>query len=369
MLDTTFGARLAEVGALPGSDPEPAGPASSEETTPRAGPAAGALGWPVLPRPQALGLLALLGGCAASAGPVAPDALPTRNLGTATRSLDQSVHSLALGKPRVGALVRQGDALVPWWLDQGAWTALPLPEPLGVSAADLESARYYFGRNDKPRVMGTRTVEGRPQQLYLRLKGSSWVHDKEEIEELARPPLAPLFGLLGHEDPEVVCRLADRCIIKRLTGWTRIDAPPGTPRVDLSGPRAYAWSADTVWLLDGTRWTVVSDGAELTDVRGVWGDDAELWLSDRADPPVLWHRTGEGWTKQPAPMAEPGALWGTGPQDLFLAGADGLAHYDGATWALVDGVVGPLDEVLGRTGEVWAAGASGVWHLPREPRR
>jgi hypothetical protein len=91
-----------------------------------------------------------------------------------------------------------------------------------------------------------------------------------------------------------------------------------------------------------------------------------VWISDD-DGGVerLWHGVDGTFEAVASPVSDPRGLWGTGPTDVWLAGGDGLAHWDGAAWSRVEGVDGALTEVLGRDGEVWAAGVSGVWRVTR----
>lgn len=295
-----------------------------------------------------------------------PPALPVRELGVVTRSLERSVVSMALGKPRVAALVEVDGSVTPWLLEQDRWRAIPIPERLAVTAADLKTARIYFGRDDKPRIMGARQLNGEASQLYLRFRAGEWKVEKAEIARLAGAPAAAMFGLLGHADPEVVCKMGDQCIIKRLTGWQTMDAGPGAPRVDLQGKLAFAVYPESVAMLDGLKWRRISTGAELTQARGVWGDDHEYWISDAsAGGGRLWHGSPDSWRSEPAPVSEPEQLWGTSSKDVWLAGASGLAHYDGTAWSQVAGVTAAVSEVFGRDDEVWAAGASGAWRIKR----
>lgn len=293
-----------------------------------------------------------------------------RELGSVEHSLSEPVHSLALGRPRVAAIVGQGEQAVPWLFEGGKWRAIPIPAQLQVRGADLESARIYFGRDDKPRIMGARQVEGQVKQLYLRFRGGTWKVEKAEIARLAGDPPAAMWGLLGHADPEVVCKQGDQCIIKRLTGWKWMDAGKGTPRVDLQGKEAFAIDRTSVAILDGLAWREVAAGAKLHAPTGVWGDGDEYWISDAASGGAkLWHGKDGAWESFPSPVSEPGTMWGSGPSDVWLAGAEGLAHYDGKTWVRAAGATGHVAEVFGREGEVWGAGASGVWLVKTKPRK
>lgn len=354
---------LSCAGAAP--SPEPRGNSAAEPA-----PSAAQAGTPTASTPIASATPELAPAASAPQASAAAAAPPVRELGVVTRSLAQPVLSLALGKPRVAALVEVDGGVTPWLLEADRWRAIPISERLGVTASDLKTARIYFGRDDKPRIMGARQVDGETRQLYLRYRGGEWKVEKAEIARLAGAPAAALFGLLGHADPEVVCKAGDQCIIKRLTGWQTMDAGPGTPRVDLQGKLAFAVYRDSVAVLDGLKWRTISGGAALADARGAWGavvgPGAEYWISD-AGPGAgrLWHGSAGSWQSLPSPVSGPELLWGTDAQDVWLAGASGLAHFDGTGWSQVAGASAALSEVFGRDDEVWASGASGVWRLKR----
>ncbi|MGE0323324.1 MAG: hypothetical protein AB7S68_13520, partial [Polyangiaceae bacterium] len=285
--------------------PQPVSPPATGATTASAEPS-------VAPPPQ-------------QAEPPAPQ-IEQRELGAVEHSLDKPVISLALGQPRVAALVSGGDEITPWLFENGKWRAIAIPERLNVTASDLKTARIYFGRDDKPRIMGARQVEGQVRQLYLRYRGGEWKVEKAEIARLANDPPAAMWGLLGHADPEVVCKQGDQCIIKRLTGWKTMDAGQKTPRVDLSGKEAFALYDDSVAILDGLAWREI---AKVEAPRGMWGNAQEFWISSAAKAPQLLHGGAGKLEALPAPVSVPGGNWGSGPKDVWVAGAEGLAHYAG----------------------------------------
>ena len=87
--------------------------------------------------------------------------------------------------------------------------------------------------------MGYRQIQQQQRQLYYRWKGN-WRAKAGEIGRLDGGKPAALFGILGHDDPEVVCKLGDICIIKRLTGWTMVPVPAAIHRVAIASGKAYA---------------------------------------------------------------------------------------------------------------------------------
>jgi hypothetical protein len=209
--------------------------------------------------------------------------------------------------------------------------------------------------------MGTRHRPGGARGVYLRHRGA-WLPAPGEIARLAEDPQAALFGVLGHDDPEVVCKLGDTCIIKRLTGWTMV--PPGKAplRVELSNGRAYGLGDRAVFLMQKTGWERIGGEPPWARAGGICAPaERQLWVSEPAQGRL--HRyDGERWVSAASPVPRPAGLFCSSAEDVWLAG-EGAAHHDGKRWRRVAGPSGPLSEALGgQQGEMWLAGRSGVWH-------
>jgi len=272
---------------------------------------------------------------------------------TVTRVLDAPVHSLALGqKGRVAAL--GNDA----WLDVGKGLQ-KLPRP----PANDPSVTLYFGRDDQPRLMGTSQGRG----VYARFRKGGWERGASEIGKLGSLPMAPLFGVLGYDDPEVVCAPDRLCIVKRHTGWTMMAPPPGVPRVELCGKVAFAWDRAAVHRLGDAGWRAHDVKPTFSRAEHLWAvSDADIWLAER-EPSQVHHFDGKQWKAEPAAVQGPRALWATGASDVWLAADGGAAHFDGQRWSRVEGLDQPLNVVIGRSArEVWFAGQSGVWRGLRD---
>lgn len=277
-------------------------------------------------------------------------------LGAWKRVLEEPVTSLALGEPKVAALGAD-----PWIFEGGAWKKIALPDRVRPATGERDDGRIFFGRDDKPRIMGVRHRAAGPSQLYLRFRNGRWAEERGEIAKLRDAPVQAMFGVLGHADPEVVCKVTDDCIIKRRTGWKMIRAGAASFRVELHGGVAWALLPDAVARLDDDRaWKRFAPPAGVTEPSGVWARGDELWIAD-AKAGVLHHLRAGAWTTEPTPAPSPRGMWGDAANDLWLATATGLCHFDGTRWSLVDGPTGALSEVYGRGGEVWAAGDAGVW--------
>lgn len=286
--------------------------------------------------------------------PAAPAPLPEIALGVFTHELDEAISSIALGEKRAAALGAEA-----WLADKDRLQKIALPATLRPSGEG--TARIFFGRDDLPRIMGTRLHEGGAAQLYARYRGGRWIAEKSEVGRLLSPPAKSLWGVLGHADPEVACKHDDVCIIKRLTGWKTIPAGGGTPLVELFGGVAWALHPNHVAKLEqDTRWVDVGGAAPFQNATGlaVIGDD--VWISE-ASADKLHRFVAGAWTTERSPVREPRGMWAFARDDLWLTSAEGLAHHDGKTWSLVQGVRAPVSEIRARGKEIWVGGRSGVW--------
>lgn len=321
---------------------------------------------PAIPAPSPVALVAPVASASASAPAEPPPAVvvpaevhlapPVVDKGAFTHEITVPIVSIAMGEPRVAALGAE-----PWILEKGSWTKLPYPDHIRATLREGAEGRIFFGRDDRPRVMGVRQHKGHAAQLYLRQRDGVWADASGEIGKLRDLPAQALFGVLGHADPEVVCKIDDDCIIKRRTGWKMLRAGSIRTRIDLQGGVAWAIYPDSVARLeDDKRWVTVGAPAPFRDPGGLWARGDEVWVSEPVSGRLFHLREG-AWASEPAPFASPRGLWGPARDDIWLAGAGGLAHYDGSRWSIVAGPTGPLSEVDGRPGEVWAAGESGVW--------
>ncbi len=278
------------------------------------------------------------------------------SLGVFRRELPEAVVSLALGETRSAALGEDA-----WLHEKGSWRRIAIPEKLRFRQGDGEGGRIFFGRDDRTRIMGTRMRDGKPSQLYLRHRNDQWREERNEIAKLRDPPPQGMWGVLGHADPEVVCKVGDECIIKRRSGWKMMPAGTTSPRVELHNGVAWALRPDAVERLEeDRRWVTVGAPAPFRDPGGVWALGDDLWVSEPTSG-KLHHRRDNAWSSEASPVGAPRGFWGTARDDVWLAGATGLAHFDGKVWARVEGPTGPLQEVHGRGCEVVAAGPAGVW--------
>lgn len=326
----------ASVTPPPSESPRPA-PAAASSGAPSAGPTAAPSAAPAAPQPA--------------------EAPPVQVL-SFERVRQAPVRSVALGKDGRVAVLEDEPAL----FDGKAWQPIPLPAALRAPAGASDEAHIFFGRDNRPRMMGTRTsAEGR-SAIYLRYK-NGWRTEPKEIGQLAWPPHEGLFGVLGHDDPEVVCRIGDICILKRLTGWTIIKAGAEAAQVVVTQSSAWALYPDRIAQVSNDGWKALAP-LPFTGPRGLWASaGGTLWVSA---PDGLYRHDAAGWRKEEAPDAGVVGLWGSSESDVWAAGAGGALHFDGQRWRRVAGVDGPVALVAGSgAADVWLAGSSGLWHGTR----
>jgi hypothetical protein len=92
---------------------------------------------------------------------------------------------------------------------------------------------------------------------------------------------------------------------------------------------AYVWN--------GTRWARESTGT-TADLYGVWTHGGQVWVVGSGSN--IRVRDGKGWRalSPPAPDVTFTAVWGTGPEDVWVTGAKSgavLFHWNGRAWASV----------------------------------
>ncbi len=245
-------------------------------------------------------------------------------------------------------------------LETGAqWSELTVPERLHPTDTQRERLEVFFGRDDRPRLMGTRREADVATPRYYRFR-DGWRDRTGEIARLDGGTGA-LFGILGHADPEVVCKLGEMCIIKRLTGWTNVSVPGVEHHVAIAGGSAFAVAPGSALRIDpgDADWRAFGEAVPWQMPAGLCPfADGTLWVVE-ADR--LHHWDGTAWQSQDSPRPGARALWGRSPDDVWLVAKGGLGHYDGQVWSRVTAPGGEFSAVIGTDAAVWVGGASGVW--------
>lgn len=264
----------------------------------------------------------------------------------------EPIASFAFGKARHVAVLNGRKTLL---LDGTAWHSV-LPDFDAGARLSL-----FFGRDNEPRAMGTVDSGGRSRSVYLRREAGRWVDGSSELGPLGNASGA-LYGVLGHEDPEVVCVAARSCIVKRTTGWTNASAPAESSRIVVSGGRAWALGVKHIQEQVDHDWTDIAPPHEWDEPDAVWADTADaLWVVE-GKRDALWRRRDASWERFAAPVRRPRSIWGTSGTDIWLAGDGGAAHFNGLSWHCLPEIRN-VAFVKGDGSEVWLAGESGTWRV------
>ncbi|MBD3222647.1 hypothetical protein GF314_15540 [bacterium] len=112
---------------------------------------------------------------------------------------------------------------------------------------------------------------------------------------------------------------------------------------------------------DGRGWQEVSDPLITGSFHGtaVWGSSPDdVFVAGWDGIAYVLHHDGESWRRQETPGAWITAFWGTGPDDVYATdGAGQILHHDGAGWSIVASFDEPLHDIHGfGSGEVFVCG-------------
>jgi hypothetical protein len=261
--------------------------------------------------------------------------------------------SVAVGTPpRVASF--SGDAVTLFERE----SARELPAPRLPPGARVE---VFFGRDDQPRLMGFAPGEpGKEAPVYLRFRQGAFRPEPSELGPLAAPRGA-LYGVLGFDDPELVCRPRELCLVKRTTGWGRVAAHDAPARIVVRAGSAFALHAGHIERLGETGWVALEPARQFARPSDVWlAPSGDLWVTD-ASAGGLFRLRGAHWEAVASPISEPRAIFGRSDTAVYVAGANGAAEFDGTRFHCVRGVPGPLHLALLVGNEIWLAGASGVY--------
>jgi hypothetical protein len=262
-----------------------------------------------------------------------------------SRVHDVEVLSFAVGKAPAVAALGAGAA---WIFDGTRWRE----QALDVDSDAEFRAAIFFGRDNRPRLMGA--LNGR--SYYRRYTAAGWNRAADELGRLGRG--SELYGVLGHDDPELVCEPGLVCLVKRVSGWRTIDAHAAPVPAIVAAGTAFALHRDKVMWLVGDAWEDLEPARAFAEPRGVWADAATIWVIDGGG--ALWRLRDREWTEVVHPVSGPRAVWSE-PGAVWLVGKGGAASFDGTTWRCARGADAAIDFVAGAAGVTWLAGRSGVF--------
>jgi hypothetical protein len=304
-------------------------------------------------------------GSVASANAVAPPSPPPPAVAdppvlevSTTQELTLAVSSIALGEGSRIAILSDP----PQVGDAHGVHRVPLPNAFRAKPGENDDLRIFFGRDNEPRVMGTRRSSAGEASIYWRHTSSGWHDGREEIGQLGSTTRGGLWGVLGSADPELMCRASSVCIIKRSSGWTIAPAGPAPRVVTLQAGFLWGLDANGIASIDAHGWSVVLPAPAWSEPRAFWAVSGEAWV---ATARAFYHYHARVWSEERAPISEPTAFWGARPDSIWMAGKGGAAHFDGQSWRPLS-IAGPLRAVAGRNdSELWFGGDAGLFRVQR----
>ena len=219
----------------------------------------------------------------------------------------------------------------------------------------------FFGRDNQPRIMGFGPgAAGAEKPVYLRYRQGTFRPEPSELGPLGSPHGA-LYGVLGFDDPEVVCRPRQLCLVKRTTGWRRVPAHDAPVRVILRRGQVFALHADRIDRLADAGWSALEPARAFDHPSDVWvGTQGELWVVDGSKEGVF-RSSGGAWLAVASQVVEPRAIVGAHDSAVIVAGKSGATEIAGACVRPVSAVDGPLHLALNVGTDIWLGGAGGLY--------
>jgi hypothetical protein len=131
---------------------------------------------------------------------------------------------------------------------------------------------------------------------------------------------------------------------------------------------------NNAWILGGTTGRLLHyDGNMFSTIMlpfgegtytAIWGTGSELFVTGQVGAgTIIGHFDGQGWNASMATQGMPplNAIWGSGPKDVWFAGTNVIAHWDGSAVAVTPLDGNDLRAVWGSApDDVFAGGMKGV---------
>jgi hypothetical protein len=279
----------------------------------------------------------------------------TQALPQLERVSDRPCRAIALDRePYVAAL---GDDAVTVFDKRGTHQET-LPEALRGPGVDVG---IFFGRDYRVRIAGTAhgaTPKQRDEVRYYRSLPGGIKSALDELGPLGKAGGPGLVALLGTADPEIVCRIGESCLLKRVSGWAKASAPAGLTRVGLSLGTGWAIAGKSLYTL-GKDWQALPAEGPWRKADDAFVRGAAACVVER-DASKLHHFDGKAWHSSTAPVAGPRSVWGS-EESLWLGGDGGAAVFEDGAFRKLDGAL-HVAQVLGRAAnDVWLCAAEGVF--------
>jgi hypothetical protein len=289
------------------------------------------------------------------------------------RVLDVGVVALSVERPPHVAALASDKAFI--HTGKG-WQEVALPAHPHLSGAGGVRELFY-GRDYRPRLVVNVDTEAGPDRSYFRWLPAGFKAAPDELGPLARKsrPLGAgpcpsctdnrLVAVLGNEDPEIICRPRDVCVVKRVTGWSTFPAPEDVRYAAISRGKAFLLAGRSLLSVeDDKRVQVLSDQGPWNEARGLVAVGGTLWVLDASA--TLYRFDGRAFRSFVSPVGPPRTLWGASEAELWAGGPQGLARFDGERFLIVSSLPVDVTALAGRgEDELWIGGSTGLRRAKR----
>src|SRR5262249_28018530 len=152
--------------------------------------------------------------------------------------------------------------------------------------------------------------------VYLRLLDTGFKKEASEIGRLATLRGA-LIAVLGTDDPEILCRPGDTCLVKRVSGWAFLPAPNDIARVVLGQGVGWAIAGKQLLRLGASAWENAGPPGSWESADALFATRDAAWVVESAKGRIHAF-AGDAWRVSPSPVETPRALWGVRADSLWL---------------------------------------------------
>jgi len=263
--------------------------------------------------------------------------------------------------------------------DGKGWNSYPLHNSLAGHLAE----RFLVGPGASLRLVGL-DIDccAMAEVVGVRWLGGRWAPLTSENHGLPKnTDLTPQFELAAVAgDPAILCHdslMPMPCYSLRGGRWAVIRDADGYQSKDFvaisrRAGRTIAWLGNAFYSL-----TVKNEWDRIPDVpaRAVgydgspWlhiGSHGEIWCgccgAERECGVQAWDPKRKAWRGQQVGLRHSAAMLQRAPDDAWIVGKDGVAHFDGESWRHVSALPGSYAQVKeGLDGVIWLAGDEGLW--------
>lgn len=171
--------------------------------------------------------------------------------------------------------------------------------------------------------------------------------------------------------PDDVWVAADGRMLHFTGSWDEVALPGGVTVVDLWSPapgELLGVGGSSLVRFDGASWTVEDlsgQGLGASGFGAIWASGPDdVWIA--GDQSTVAHYDGAVWTRMLAAGPDNQTLWGTGTGAVYTASVFETAVFDGTAWTTIEDIDGGggAEAIFGfDDDDVWVADGDTLWHF------